>query len=176
MILNNENTGAIFPRTSGHIVGRGPKARHIGLGPQGDNAPSIFPRGTVLSPQARLALLTEKLNSQPYNHRIQPGQPGNLGPAIQPVYGAPRGELPNPWKPDFPIQPVYGGPRGEEPSPWKPDFPIQPVYGGPRGELPNPWKPDFPVQPVYGGPRGEGPSPWKPDFPIQPVYGSPQSN
>lgn len=176
MRLNNENNGPIFPRTAGFTPGRGRKASHIGPGPQGGHAPSIFPRRTILSPQARLALLTDKMQSQPYNHRNRPWQPGNPGPAIQPVYGAPRGDGPGPWNPNFPIQPVYGAPRGEDPSPWKPDFPIQPVYGAPRGEDPSPWKPDFPIQPVYGAPRNDNPTPWKPDYPIQPVYGSPQSN
>lgn len=173
MRLNNEGNGPIFPRTSGFVHNRGPRANN--LGPRGDNAPSFFPRRTILSPQARLALLTDKMQSQPYNHRQRPWQPGGLGPVMQPVYGAPRGEDSNPWKPDFPIQPVYGAPRGEDPSPWKPDFPIQPVYGAPRGDGPGPWKPDFPIQPVYGAPRGDN-NPFKPDYPIQPVYGSPQSN
>ena len=175
--MSHEINSKIFPRRATgfrHTPPRAPGAPQL----QGQ---SHF-RGEgrpVLSPQARLVLLTNAMDSQPYNHRHRPWNPTDTGFPIQPVYGRPRGGTDiKPWNPDFPIQPVYGGPRGgQDWQPWKPDFPIQPVYGGPRGGQDwQPWKPDFPIQPVYGGPRGgQDVKPWQPDFPIQPVYGAPRS-
>lgn len=175
MRLPSEGNSPIFPRSPGSAKLPSVRPNDVQSGSIPGKFPTSIPGRTVLSPQARLALLIDKMRLQPYNHRRRPWLPNQPMVAIQPVYGMPHlDENRDRLKPDYPIQPVYGAPNNEGVSPWKPDTPIQPVYGAPNNEGASPWNPNPSIQPVYGAPSNEGVSPWKPDTPIQPVYGAPR--